>query len=140
MTEPQADTSGAWFECPFHHIQVKIESGPRVGCAECIAYYESKSQADADSMFGPHRAAEVRRILEAPMTCSMGIFWPWIDALVGRPVFTHEFAMMEALCIEATNRVHPHLYEIVARAQALMGPDKPVVVVEDSGKPERAPE
>lgn len=122
--------NGDWFECPFHRVMVAVETGDRVGCAECIAYYDGKTNVDAELMTGDERAAEVRRILEAPMTCSMGVFWPWIDALVGRGVFTHEFAMPEALYNEAKNRIHPDRDGIVARAQALIGQDKPVIVVE----------
>ncbi len=126
------------FECPFHRVEVAVEAGPRVGCPECIAYYEAKTSDDADAMSGEEREAEVRRILEAPMTCSMGIFWPWIDWLVGRGVYTHEFAMPEALYNEARNRIHPDTDGIVARAQALIGPDKPVVVVDPSGGTDEA--
>lgn len=118
------------FTCPFHDVLVKIESGDRVGCPECIDFYESRTREHAEAMTGEERAGEVRRILEAPMTCSMGVFWPWVDHLVGRGVYTHEFAMPEALYNEARNRIHPDADGIVARAQALIGPGKPVIVVE----------
>lgn len=107
----------ATFECPFHHVEVAVESGPRVGCVQCIALYESRTAEHAEAMTGDERAAEVRRICEAPMTCSMGVFWPWIDLLVGRSVYTHEFGMPEALYNEAKNRIHPDTDGIVARAQ-----------------------
>lgn len=79
---------------------------------------------------GPQREAELRRLLDAPLCVPFGLIHEKTEALVGRPVWTHEFARPEGLYEEARTQRHPVDLEahVIGSLDQLAG-DKPVIVV-----------
>jgi len=76
------------------------------------------------------RAEEVRAILHEPSSYRFGDLHARIEALVGRPVWTHEFATDTRLIEEARGAPHPtdlgrHAIESL---QAVAG-EKPIIVL-----------
>jgi hypothetical protein len=86
-------------------------------------------------MTGPERAAEVRALLNDPSTYRFDDIHGRLEALVGRPVWTHEFAQDLALASEAESWEHPADLgaHAVSSMKALAG-DKPVIVIDTRGE------
>ncbi len=93
------------YVCPHHNRTVKYG----VECPDCLQYF--KNLPDAELMTGDERAAEFAR-LRGVMTVSFDKLHSWLEKLVGRGVFTHEFAYnMDGLIEECRTRRHPETIE-----------------------------
>jgi len=79
---------------------------------------------------GDDRAHVLRELLEAPVCVKFDLIHEVTVALVGRDVWTHEFARPENLYREARTQEHPADLEahVIGSLDQMMG-DKPVVVV-----------
>lgn len=94
-----SDRTGA---CPEHGIEVPIisqgradELGIEHGCLEHNA--ELRSRPAVDEMTVGERVAELRE-MDGPLYHGMNLLWDRMDALVGRPLMTHErvdFGLLE---------------------------------------------
>lgn len=71
------------YHCPFHHTNIK-KGKP---CPECIEDY--KRLPDVSSMTRAERLAEFER-WEGVLTIPFADLHIRLEALVGRPIFTHE--------------------------------------------------
>lgn len=89
-------------------------------CAEAFA-----SRRDPDTMTGDERAAELIWWGEI-LTIPFGDLHQRYEELVGRPVWTHEFATPASLIEEARTRAHPTPQEILNKIPSHMR----VIVVE----------
>lgn len=103
--------------------------GTRRGdCETCNANIADRPAPDR--MSGDERAAEVIALLNEPNAYRVGDIHGRIDALVGRPTWTHEFATDTRLAEEARGAL-PHPTDLVAHlvesAKALT--DAPVITV-----------
>jgi hypothetical protein len=97
-----------------------VEGG---ACPDCTAWWEQRP--DADTLTPDERAAEFDSwgpVLEI----DFGKFHQRMEELVGRPVWTHEFARLELLRHEILSGAHPTLEGVLAK----LPPEKPVIVVE----------
>jgi hypothetical protein len=93
-------------------------------CPTCTAWWHQRP--DASGMSAEERAAEFDSwgpVLEI----DFGKFHQRMEELVGRPVWTHEFARPELLRHEIATNTHPTMEGVVAK----LPPDKPVIVVTD---------
>ena len=115
----------AGFRCPRHGLA--LTEGSR-GCPWCVM--DLRTAPPPGQMPPQARAAEVRLLLDEPLTVSFREVWRRIDALVGRPTWTHEMADPASLAAEAESWVHPADLDshALASLRALAG-DKPIVVV-----------
>jgi hypothetical protein len=98
------------------------------GCPTCVA--ELDSRRDVNGMTADERVAEFDSwgpILEVPFAR----FHERMQELVGRPIFTHEFAQPDLLRVEILTGNAPGLDGVLAKLPA----DKPVIPV---GAPEFA--
>lgn len=79
---------------------------------------------------GEQREATLRQLLGAPLCVSFSLIHEKAEALVGRPVWTHEFAAPEGLYAEARTQRHPVDLEahVIGSMDQMMG-NKPIVVV-----------
>lgn len=79
---------------------------------------------------GEEREATLRKLLDAPLCTSFGVVHEKTEALVGRPVWTHEFARPDGLYREARSQEHPVDLEahVIGSMDQMMG-SKPVIVV-----------
>lgn len=92
-------------------------------CPTCTAWWEQRP--DADTLTTEERVAEFDSwgpILEI----DFDKFHERMQELVGRPVWTHEFARPEYLRNEILTGTHPTMDGVLAKLPA----DKPVIVVE----------
>jgi hypothetical protein len=114
ITKAQADTHGRPFGCP--PCTAEAEDGP-----------------EPATMTGDDRAAELARWLHEPMTVAFDVIHQRVEKLVGRPVWTHEFAT-DHIVEEARSWAHPVDLEahVIGSLDQLAG-SKPVIVV----RPER---
>lgn len=88
------------FTCPHHGLE--ITDGNRDGCPACIAWLAERPAPE--DMTPDARVAEMERLVD-PLTIAFRTIHPRLEALVGRPVFTHEIAMCwSALLDEARTR------------------------------------
>jgi hypothetical protein len=84
-------------------------------------------------MSGDERAEEVRALLDEPSAYAMTDIHKRIESLVGRPVWTHEFATagIPALLEEARGAPHPiDLRQHAIDSLRAVAGDKPIIVVE----------
>lgn len=98
-------------------------TGVTDACPTCTAWWETRP--DADSLTTEERVAEFdswRPTLEI----DFDKFQQRMQELVGRPVWTHEFAHLEYLRHEIVSGVHPTMEGVLAK----LDPDMPVVHVE----------
>ena len=106
----------------------------RGDCGACNQ--ELAARPAPDAMTADERAEEVRALLHEPSSYRMDDVHGRIEALVGRPVWTHEFVTDTRLIEEARGAPHPsdlgkHLIESL---QAVAG-DKPIIVVRAEPRP-----
>lgn len=114
------------------HIHPGLLLGSNVPCPECMEDFANRP--DPATMTPEQRGAEMES-LDDIMEVSFDTFHERIEALVGRPVWTHEIAssvypMLIAEAIERPGDVDiPHILEKIS----IINPDLPVmaVVVED---------
>ena len=92
-------------------------------CPTCMVEFPGPIPDTAEQ-----RAAELERILPAPLPVPFEMMHERIERLVGRPVYTHEMAYPEYLAHEIRTGQVPSLEGIIAKFPH----DKPVIVVEAS--------
>ena len=105
--------------------------GPGTNRGDCDACnQEFADRPSADAMTPDERAEEVRSLLHDLHSYRFSDIHGRIEALVGRPVWTHEFVTDTRLIEEARGAPHPSdLYgHLIESFQAVAG-DKPVVIV-----------
>ena len=103
----------------------------RGSCRDCNA--ELAARPEPESMSGDDRAEEVRALLNEPSAYAMHDIHRRIEALVGRPVWTHEFATAgnARLLDEARGAPHPaDLRQHAIDSLRAVAGDKPIIVVE----------
>lgn len=93
------------FTCPTHDVVVAITPDTK-GCPDCNAFLDNPP--DPAQMTGAERRAELDRWGRI-LTVSFDRMHGRIEALVGRPVWTHEMATggWDALLDEAESWDHP---------------------------------
>jgi len=70
------------------------------------------------------------QLKEPLLCCPFGVFHKAVEGALGRPVWTHEFALPGELLAELHGESKPRTFsDVLQKAKALMG-DKPVIVVE----------
>lgn len=116
--------------CPDHGTQVPIisqgkadELGIEHGCPEHNA--ELRSRPPVEEMTADERVAELRN-MDGPLYHGMNLLFRRMDALVGRPLMTHERIDFDVLEHEIRTNLRLSLAGIMAK----LPHDKPVVVVE----------
>lgn len=132
MTEPTQHAE--YVRCERHGLDVpkvtKAEAerlGVPFGCPVHLA--EMEQSPDPNSMTGDERADEVTQHLCSPMLVPMDLIHQRIEALVGRPVWTHEMARAEHLAEEARTWQHPvDLEAHVIGSLDQMAGNKPVLI------------
>jgi hypothetical protein len=99
------------------------------GCRACTA--ELLSKPDVTTMTGDERADELADWMDRDLTVDMGLLFSRCEALVGRGIWTHEYAEPRLLIEEARSHEHPKNLEahIIGLAHDIMGADKPVIPV-----------
>lgn len=131
-----ANDNSAPFTCPTHGETMRTDLSPRqaeeqglpFGCGGCAA--DLATRPDADTLTGEERAAELRHLLEHPMTVPFPAIHERTAALVGRDVWTHEFAAPDRLYAEAESQKHPSdLNAFALHSLEQLAGEKPVVVV-----------
>jgi len=101
----------------------------RGDCNQCNA--EISRRRDPSTMTGEERDAEVMALLNDPSAYRMDAIHQRLEALVGRPVWTHEFAQDLALATEARSWDHPaDLAEHAVSSMKALAGDKPVIVID----------
>jgi hypothetical protein len=97
-------------------------------CPECEANLANRPEPAA--MTGDERAAELLDDLMGENCYLFDNIHKRVEALVGRPVWTHEMAAADNLAKEARTWQHPVDLEahVIGSLDQLMG-DKPVVIV-----------
>lgn len=122
------------FQCERHGTPVAIlnptqaaELGVTFGCPACTAELSGRDPA---TMTGDERAAELEDWLNRNLTVAFTDLHERIEALVGRPVWTHEIARPDHLIREARSGQHPPDLEahVIGSLDQLAG-NKPVLVV-----------
>lgn len=101
-----------------------VETGGK-GLPEC----EADVRGLAVPGDGEERATVLRALLDAPLCVPFGVIHERTEALVGRPVWTHEFARPDGLYREAASQEHPADLEahVIGSLDQLAG-NKPVIV------------
>jgi hypothetical protein len=139
MEDTVGDPHVKYVRCPRHGENVaKISQneaealGIPFGCQGCTA--ELMTGRDPDTMTGDERAAELQRWLMGPLMTSLDLVHQRADALVGRPIWTHEMATAERLIEEARSQQHPVDLEahIIGSLDQLAG-NKPVIIARVDG-------
>lgn len=102
-----------------------VDEGSK-GLSECADDVRNLAVPDD----GEERAATLRLLIEAPVCVPFTLIHEKTAELVGRDVWTHEFARPEHLYREAASQQHPADLEahVIGSLDQLMG-DKPVIVV-----------
>lgn len=86
----------ATYVCGFHPERGGLDDY----CSACIADHETRRAAD--EMTGEEREAELRALVEGPMSRPFVLIHQRAEELVNHPVWTHEFGVrFEGLCAEA---------------------------------------
>lgn len=91
---------------------------------EAIKLYESKWWEDKTK----EEIAEFQ-IHEPLLCCPFEIFHESVEAWLGRPVWTHEFADSQALIDEKEGKVKTSTFGDVVDKLKAMAPEKPIVAV-----------
>ena len=108
------------YTCPWH--EVEIERGQH--CTACVERYASLP--DPKTMTVEQRVAELNDWYDkAILTISMGDLQQRIEALVGRPVWTHELVNREAFVREMRSGQAASFEDVLDKIPS----DKRVVVV-----------
>lgn len=104
-----------------------IETGTSEPPAECDADVRALWR---EGMTGDERAEALDSLMSAPLCTKFGTVHEITEKLVGRPVWTHEFATAERLVEEARAQEHPADLEahVIGSLDQLAG-TKPVLVV-----------
>lgn len=104
-----------------------IETGTKEPLAECDADIRALVK---DEMTGDERADALHWLMSVPCCTRFGTIHEVAEKLVGRPVWTHEFATAERLVEEARTQQHPVDLEahVIGSLDQLAG-NKPVMVV-----------
>ena len=82
-------------------------------------------------MSRPKRVAELRSLLEGAMEVNLKLIHERIEQLVGRPVWTHEFALPESLYAELETGDVPDMELIIGKIHQIK-PDMPVIVIQEA--------
>lgn len=100
----------------------------RGDCAKCQA--EINARPDPATMAPQARADEVLALLDTANGYTVDSMHRRLEALVGRPVWTHEMARPFSLMEEAKSWEHPeNLAEhVIQSASEIVGPDRLIVV------------
>ena len=114
------------FTCGHGRI-VTTDSKGLPECAEDVAALQVPAN-------GQERAATLKALLDAPLCVPFSLVHEKAEALVGRPVWTHEFAAPENLYREAASQEHPVDLEahVIGSLDQMVG-NKPVIVVRPGG-------
>lgn len=106
--------------CPLHGSELPPS------CAEC----EAIIARPVEDMTSDERADELAQWMAMILTVNFSTLHERTEKLVGRPVWTHEFANPEPLITEARTQAHPNDLEsyIIHTMDQAMGP-KPVIIV-----------
>lgn len=129
-----------YVRCPRHGENVAKVSpaeaerlGVPFGCQGCTA--ELTAGCNPETMTGDERAAEVERWLCGPLMTAFDLVHERIEAVVGRPVWTHEMAAAERLVEEARSQQHPvDLEAHVIGSLDQMAGNKPVIIARIDGQ------
>ena len=113
--------------CKVHNAQVPKGQA----CAQCIEDF--KTRRDTLLMTTDERADELRRWADNVLTISFGDMQGRFEELLGRPVWTHEMVMIDALAAEILSGERVGIAKVIKRA----GPNTIVVLTEPA--PEEAP-
>ena len=108
------------FTCPTHGIELEKKVG--VECPPCVL-----------EMDGPLPESVAARLQEIArwrglLTVTFGRLHRRMEGLIGRPVWTHEFADMDQLCAEVRSGSTPSMGEIIEKLPS----DNPVIVVKET--------
>ena len=115
------------FQCE-RHPEVAVEIGSTEGCADCLAMLTR----EVASMTGDERAAEVESWLHRRMSIPFGPLHERLEALVGRPVWTHEIGLAPERLVEEARGTRS-LTSIDEVINDLRNTGKPVIVVDGNG-------
>jgi hypothetical protein len=126
------------FTCPRHgevmpcisqsEAEARGYAAEDMGCTACTQ--ELLTAPDPATMTGDARADELLAILDRPLTVSLDVMYGRTEALVGRPLMTHEYAAPNILAAEARDWQHPG--DPVGHAMGLMRDlvgDKPIIAI-----------
>lgn len=134
MADTRSDQHAEYVRCERHGLDVpKVtkDEAERLGLPfGCSAHLAEMERAPAPGeMTGDERASEVTQHLCSPMFVPLDVIHQRIEALVGRPVWTHEMARAEALAEEARTWQHPvDLEAHVIGSLDQMAGNKPVLI------------
>lgn len=92
-------------------------------CPDCLAYLASRP--DPTTMTAADRADELEYWLGGLLRIEFDRLHQRIEALVGRPVWTHEFADPDRLVAEIHSGKPATLTEIMTSADVLIGTSRP---------------
>ena len=106
-----------------HIDQTEISDG--AACASCMTRWPDLP--DPKSMTGDERAAEMAA-LSGPLQVPFSLVHGRIEALVGRPVWTHEMGLSWDALVEES-RTQPGDASPDRVMAALIASDKPVIVI-----------
>lgn len=107
----------------------QLEVAPGEPCAGCLAHFDERP--DPRSMTGEQRAAELDALVH-PLLVWPELAQQRIEALVGRPVFSHELglgwpALLDEARAERVDESRPlPIEQLIA---ALIAAGKPVIIV-----------
>lgn len=117
-------------ECPAHHTSVAKVSqteaetmGIPFGCQPCRQ--DLADRPDPATMTPTERRDELKAIMEGSLWAGFDAVWKRSDALVGRPIFTHEFAWPDHLYEEIMRQKPAGLGEVLGKIPA----DKRLIVM-----------
>lgn len=101
----------------------------QMGCHACTG--ELLDGRDPETMTGDERATEFRKWVDRPLTTSTNLLFKRLEALVGRGIWTHEYAHPEGLIEEARTHRHPEdlAAHALATAHEAVGEGVPVIPV-----------
>lgn len=112
-----------FFECPTHGV--RLEKGGSNWCLPCREDYTR----DVSSLSAPERVTELRRVLNHPVTVPFDLIHKHVEDLMGRGVWTHEFALPDELIREMEGLVGQPAPGALEKLERI-APGKPVIVVE----------
>lgn len=103
--------------CPWHGEVIGGQAG---SCGVCLSEMAGPIPESSGG-----RADEIERLMDEVLTVKFEVLHERMERLVGRPVWTHEFAHPEYLVHEVRTGTQPSMEGIIAKLPA----DKPVVMV-----------
>jgi len=105
------------FTCPKHNTELEI--GAKVECSACVSEIEVPLPATT-----VERLQELRRWIESPLTVGFERIHKRTEALMDRPVWTHEFAWPDQLYAELAEGNPASINEIIEK----LPPEKTIIL------------